>query len=169
MRSFAKREGDTYVLNGEKAWVSFCDYADYFLLFAYTDRDASHRGITAFLLEREGATGFTTKGYHDKLGLRAGNTGALVFQDVEIPAANRIGDEGEGFKVAMSCLDMGRYTVAAGAAGAIRAALDISLDHCHARKTLGLRSAGTSWCRRASRRCSATTTSPGCSISRSGG
>ena len=138
MRSHARREGDVYVLNGEKAWVSFCDYADYFLVFAYTDREASHRGITAFLLERENAKGFTTHGYKDKLGLRAGNTGALVFQDVEIPAANRVGEEGQGFKVAMSCLDVGRYTVAAGATGAIRACLDISLDHCHARKTFGV-------------------------------
>ena len=74
MRSSARREGDVYVLNGEKAWVSFCDYADYFLVFAYTDREKSHNGISAFMVERE-SKGFTTSGYHDKLGLRAGNTG----------------------------------------------------------------------------------------------
>jgi len=137
MKSFAKRDGDVYVLNGEKAWVSFCDYADWFLIFAYTARDAGHDGITAWLLQRENANGFSTHGYKDKLGLRAGNTGALVFQDVAIPAANRIGEEGEGFKVAMSCLDNGRFTVAAGAAGAIKACLDLSVDFCHQRQTFG--------------------------------
>ncbi len=136
MKSYARREGDTYVLNGEKAWVSFCDFADYFLVFAYTDRQKGHNGISAFILERE-SKGFTTAGYHDKLGLRAGNTGALVFSDVEIPAGNRIGEEGDGFKVAMSCLDVGRFTVAAGAAGAIKACLDLSVDYCHQRQTFG--------------------------------
>jgi glutaryl-CoA dehydrogenase (non-decarboxylating) len=142
MRSTARLEGDVYVLNGEKAWVSFCDYADFFLVFARTEgarpggpREAA--AITAFLLEREGARGFTTRGYKDKLGLRAGNTGALVFDNVEIPVANRIGEEGDGFKVAMSCLDVGRYTVAAGAAGAIKACLDLSVAFCHERKTFG--------------------------------
>ena len=136
MRSHAHREADVYVLNGEKAWVSFCDYADWFLVFAYTDREKSHNGITAFLVDRN-AKGFTTAGYHDKLGLRAGNTGSLAFSDVEIPAENRIGEEGDGFKVAMSCLDVGRFTVAAGAAGAIKACLDLSVDYCHQRKTFG--------------------------------
>ena len=137
MRSTARREGDAYVLNGEKAWVSFCDYADWFLVFAHTDRERGHGGITAFVLQREEVKGFKTSGYHDKLGLRAGNTGALVFEDVEIPAANRIGAEGDGFKVAMSCLDVGRFTVAAGAAGAIKACLDLSVDFCHHRHTFG--------------------------------
>ena len=136
MRSQARREGDAYVLNGEKAWVSFCDYADWFLVFAYTDRETSHNGISAFMVDRE-SKGFTTSGYHDKLGLRAGNTGALVFSDVEVPAANLIGKEGDGFKVAMSCLDVGRFTVAAGAAGAIKACLDLSVDFCHQRQTFG--------------------------------
>jgi glutaryl-CoA dehydrogenase (non-decarboxylating) len=136
MRSHARREGDTYILNGEKAWVSFCDFADYFLVFAYTDRQKGHDGITAFILER-GSKGFTTSGYHDKLGLRAGNTGALVFSDVELPVENRIGEEGDGFRVAMSCLDVGRFTVAAGAAGAIKACLDLSVDYCHQRRTFG--------------------------------
>jgi glutaryl-CoA dehydrogenase (non-decarboxylating) len=136
MRSQARREGDTYVLNGEKAWVSFCDYADWFLVFAYTDREKSHNGITAFIVDRH-SRGFSTAGYHDKLGLRAGNTGSLAFRDVEIPAQNRIGEEGDGFKVAMSCLDVGRFTVAAGAAGAIKACLDLSVDFCHQRHTFG--------------------------------
>jgi len=137
MRTTARRHGDAYVLNGEKAWVSFCDHADFFLVFAKTDPQAGHAGISAFLLERDQVKGFSTIGYHDKLGLRAGNTGALVFEDVEIPGANRIGEEGEGFKIAMSCLDMGRYTVAAGAAGAIKACLDISVNYARERKTFG--------------------------------
>ncbi len=136
MRSQARKEGDVYVLNGEKAWVSFCDYADWFLVFAYTDRNQRHNGISAFMVDRQ-SKGFTTSGYHDKLGLRAGNTGALVFSDVEIPAVNLVGAEGDGFKVAMSCLDVGRFTVAAGAAGAIKACLDLSVDFCHQRQTFG--------------------------------
>ena len=136
MRSQARKEGDVYVLNGEKAWVSFCDYADWFLVFAYTDRDKRHNGISAFLVDRQ-SKGFTTSGYHDKLGLRAGNTGALVFSEVEVPAENLVGEEGDGFKVAMSCLDVGRFTVAAGAAGAIKACLDLSVDFCHQRQTFG--------------------------------
>jgi len=122
MRTTARRHGDAYVLNGEKAWVSFCDHADFFLVFAKTDPQAGHAGISAFLLERDQVKG---------------NTGALVFEDVEIPEANRIGEEGEGFKIAMSCLDMGRYTVAAGAAGAIKACLDISVNYARERKTFG--------------------------------
>ena len=137
MRTTARRQGDTYLLNGEKAWVSFCDHADFFLVFARTDLQAGHAGISAFLLERDQVQGFSTRGYHDKLGLRAGNTGALVFEDVEIPEVNRIGEEGEGFKIAMSCLDMGRYTVAAGAAGAIKACLDLSVGYARERKTFG--------------------------------
>src|SRR5258708_17364125 len=136
MRSQARREGDVYGLNGEKAWVSFCDYANWFLVFAYTDRDKRHNGISAFIVDRQ-SKGFTTSGYHDKLGLRAGNTGALVFSDVEVPAENLVGEEGDGFKVAMSCLDVGRFTVAAGAAGAIKACLDLSVDFCHQRQTFG--------------------------------
>jgi glutaryl-CoA dehydrogenase (non-decarboxylating) len=137
MRSTARLEGDAYVLNGEKAWVSFCDYADSFLVFAHTGKPDGARTITAFLLEREGSKGFSTRGYKDKLGLRAGNTGALVFEDVEIPVHNRIGEEGQGFKVAMSCLDVGRFTVAAGAAGAIKACLDLAVDFALQRKTFG--------------------------------
>jgi glutaryl-CoA dehydrogenase (non-decarboxylating) len=137
MRSTARREGEVYVLSGEKAWVSFCDHADFFLVFAKTGKAGDAGDITAFLLEREGARGFTTHGYKDKLGLRAGNTGGLAFADVEIPAANRIGEEGQGFKVAMSCLDLGRFTVAAGAAGAIKACLDLSVDYARQRKTFG--------------------------------
>lgn len=136
MRSTARRDGAVYVLNGEKAWVSFCDYADSFLVFAKTGSDA--RSITAFLLEREGSKGFSTRGYHDKLGLRAGNTGALIFEDVAIPVENRIGEEGDGFKIAMSCLDVGRFTVAAGAAGAIKACLDLSVEFAKQRRTFGV-------------------------------
>ena len=124
MQSTARREGDRYILNGEKIWISLAEVADQYLVVAWTDPDKKakrdHSGLSAFFVERErpGVKPYTLKG---KLGVRAGNTGGVVFENVEIPAENRIGEEGEGFKIAMFALDQGRYTVAAGAAGLIRA------------------------------------------------
>lgn len=136
MISTARRDGDFYILNGSKTWISLCDYADHFLIFAKTDRDLAHKGITAFIVERTFA-GVETKGFKGKLGIRAGNTGEVFFTDVKIPVTNRLGEEGEGFKIAMAALDNGRFTVAAGAAGLIEASLEASLKYCHERKTFG--------------------------------
>jgi glutaryl-CoA dehydrogenase (non-decarboxylating) len=134
--STARRDGDRYILNGSKIWISLGDTADLFLVFATVDKAAGHKGITAFIVER-GFPGFITDSLHGKLGVRAGNTGILYFTDCEVPAANRVGEEGEGFTIAMSAIDQGRYTVAAGSVGLAQACLDASLKYAHERKTFG--------------------------------
>ena len=134
----AKRQGNSYILNGEKMGISLADVADNFVIFAKTDTKAepSHRGISAFIVERE-MNGITTGDIHGKLGVRAGSTGWISMSDVEVPEENRLGDEGEGFKIAMSCLDNGRYTVASGAVGLIRACIEASTRYAHERHTFG--------------------------------
>ncbi len=132
----ARRDGEDYVLNGSKVWISLADLADHFLVFASVDRSAGHRGITAFMLER-GMPGLTTGTLHGKLGIRVGNTGTLAFDDLRVPVANRIGEEGEGFLIAMSAIDQGRYTVAAGAVGLAQACLDASVKYARERRTFG--------------------------------
>ncbi|WP_338473191.1 acyl-CoA dehydrogenase family protein [Niallia sp. XMNu-256] len=136
MKSTARRDGDSYILNGSKTWISLCDYADHFIIFAKTDFDAAHRGITAFIVERD-FPGVSTRGFTGKLGIRAGNTGEVFLSDVRVPVENRLGEEGEGFKIAMAALDNGRFTVAAGAVGLIEASLEASVKYCHERKTFG--------------------------------
>ncbi|MEH7300149.1 acyl-CoA dehydrogenase family protein [Neobacillus drentensis] len=136
MQTTATKQGDYYILNGSKTWISLCDVADYFLVFAYTDKSKKHHGISAFIVEREWE-GFSSKAIKGKLGIRAGNTGELFFDNVKIPKENLVGEEGEGFKIAMSALDNGRFTVAAGACGTIMASLEASLKYCHERRTFG--------------------------------
>lgn len=132
----AVRDGDDYILNGQKTWISLCDIADHFIVFAYTDKSKKHRGISAFIVERT-MPGFSSKAIKGKLGIRAGNTGELFFDNVRVPKENLLGEEGEGFKIAMSALDNGRFTVAAGAVGLIMACLEASVKYCHERKTFG--------------------------------
>lgn len=136
LQSTAMKSGDYYILNGQKTWISLCDTADYFLVFAYTDKSKKHHGISAFIVERTWE-GFSSKATKGKLGIRAGNTGELFFEDVKIPKENLLGEEGEGFKIAMSALDNGRFTVAAGAVGQIMACIEASVDYCHERETFG--------------------------------
>lgn len=136
IESTVVRDGDSYVLNGSKMWISLGDIADHFLVFASIDRSLKHKGLCAFVLER-GMEGFTTGTIKGKLGIRAGNTGELAFNNVRVPIENRIGEEGEGFKIAMSCIDQGRFTVAAGALGLTRAALDASVTYANQRETFG--------------------------------
>ena len=112
----ARRDGDDYVLNGSKVWISLADIADHFLIFATLDRARQHKGISAFVVER-GAAGLSTRTIESKLGIHAGNTGEIFLDDVRVPVDNRIGEEGEGFTIAMSAIDQGRYTVASGAVG----------------------------------------------------
>lgn len=132
----AVKDGDGYILNGQKTWISLCDQADHFLVFAYTDKSKAHKGISAFIVERD-REGFSSKAIKGKHGIRAGNTGELFLEDVRIPESNRLGDEGEGFKIAMASLDNGRFTVAAGACGLIQACLEASVDYCRTRTTFG--------------------------------
>jgi alkylation response protein AidB-like acyl-CoA dehydrogenase len=138
MRSTARREGDCYILNGEKMWISLATKAHNVLVFAKTDPHATpaHKGITAFMITTD-MKGITAGDIHGKLGVRAGSTGWIAMQDVEVPMENRIGEEGEGFYLAMSCLDNGRYTVGAGAVGLIRACLEDSLKYSKERHTFG--------------------------------
>jgi glutaryl-CoA dehydrogenase (non-decarboxylating) len=136
LASTARRDGDSYVLNGQKQWISMADLADNFLVFASVDRSKGHRGVTAFVLER-GMPGLSTGTLHGKLGIRAGNTGTIAMDQVRVPIENRIGEEGEGFLIAMSAIDQGRFTVAAGNVGLAQACLDASLRYAHERQTFG--------------------------------
>ncbi len=137
MSATARRVGDKYILNGEKMWISLATKAHHFLVFAKTDPNAGHRGVTAFIITSD-MPGVTSGDIHGKLGVRAGSTGWIAMQDVEVPVENRIGEEGEGFKIAMASLDNGRYTVAAGATGLIRACLEESLKYSKERETFGV-------------------------------
>ncbi|MGI8824508.1 MAG: acyl-CoA dehydrogenase family protein [Chloroflexota bacterium] len=138
LKATARRDGDSYILNGEKTWVSYADYADTFLLFAKTDPDAKHRGISAFVVDRdEAGDGLTTTPIKHKAGINAGDTGSISLHDVRVPVENRLGEEGEGFAIAMSSLENGRYTVGAGAAGTIRACLDYSVKYANERQAFG--------------------------------
>lgn len=136
LQSTAVKEGNYYILNGQKTWISLCDVADHFLVFAYTDKSKKHHGISAFIVERTWE-GFSSKAIKGKHGIRSGNTGELFFDNVNVPAENLLGEEGEGFKIAMSALDNGRFTVAAGAVGQIMACLEASVKYCHERETFG--------------------------------
>jgi glutaryl-CoA dehydrogenase (non-decarboxylating) len=141
IQSTARREGDHWVLNGEKMWISLADVADHFLVFAWTDQEKKrardHTGMSAFIIER-GFPGVQTGTIHGKLGVRAGNTGWISMKDVPVPPENMLGNEGEGFYIAMSALDNGRYTVAWGATGLIRACLDASVRYARQRQTFGV-------------------------------
>ena len=136
--STARLDGGAYILNGEKMWISLATKAHHALVVARTDPDVPdpHDGLSAFLVALD-VPGVTRGDIHGKLGVRAGSTGWLAFQDVRVPVESRIGEQGEGFKIAMSCLDNGRYTVAAGATGLIRASLDASVRYAHERKAFG--------------------------------
>ena len=133
----ARREGDTYILNGEKMWISLATLADHVLVVARTDPTAGVRGMTAFVVEQQ-MQGVTSGSIHGKLGVRAGDTGWIAMQDTPVPLSHRLGAEGEGFKIAMTCLDNGRYTIASGAAGLIRGCLEESVAYARDRETFGL-------------------------------
>src|SRR5437016_5055193 len=136
MRTTARREGDVYILNGSKNWISYATVAGQALVFAKTDPAAKHKGISAFVLE-QGMPGFTAADTEHKLGVWAGSTGELFFENVEVPVENLVGEEGQGFEIAMYGLDQGRFTVAAGACGVVRACLERSVEYARERKTFG--------------------------------
>jgi len=132
----AERVPGGYRLTGRKAWIGLAGVADHFLLFATLDPAAGHRGITAFLLAR-GAAGLTTEPITGKHGIRAGNVGRITLDGVFVPEEDRLGEEGEGFHIAMSALDNGRFGVAAGSVGIIQACLDACLPRCADRRAFG--------------------------------
>ncbi len=138
IRTTGKREGDEFVLNGEKMWISLASIADYTLVTVrtHTETDKPSSGLTSFIVDLN-SPGITRGDIHGKLGVRAGSTGWINFQDVRVPAANIIGKEGEGFKVTMSAFDNGRYTVAAGATGIIRASMEASVAYANEREAFG--------------------------------
>jgi glutaryl-CoA dehydrogenase (non-decarboxylating) len=141
IQTTAVKKGDRYVLNGEKIWISLADVADHFLVIAWTNQEKKknrdHSGLSAFIVERA-FKGFSSYTMKEKWGILAGNTGGFSMQEMEVPAENRVGQEGEGFKVAMFALENGRYTVASGATGLIRACLDASVSYAKSRKTFGV-------------------------------
>lgn len=136
MISTAKKEGDYYLLNGQKTWITNAGLADLAIVYAKTDKEAEARGITAFLVER-GMEGFSTRDLHDKLGLRASNTGEIFLENCRVPKENILGDLNNGFKVAMGTLDFGRYTVAAGCVGAAQGCIDICKEYAKQRIQFG--------------------------------
>jgi glutaryl-CoA dehydrogenase (non-decarboxylating) len=140
IQTTAVKKGDRYILSGEKVWISLADVADHFLVIAWTDLEKKkardHSGLSAFIVERS-FKGFSSYTIKEKWGILAGNTGGFSMADVEVPEENRLGAEGEGFKIAMFALENGRYTVAAGATGLIRACLDASVKYARERQTFG--------------------------------
>jgi glutaryl-CoA dehydrogenase (non-decarboxylating) len=141
IQTVAIKKGDRYRLTGEKMWISLGDVADNFLVFAWSDLEKKKQrdpnGISAFIVER-GFKGFSSGTLKEKWGILAGNTGFFKMEEVEVPQENLVGREGEGFKIAMFALDQGRYTVAAGATGLIRACRDASVAYAKQRKTFGV-------------------------------
>ena len=136
MDSRARKDGSDYLLSGEKMWITLADIADRFLVFAKTDTGKGVNGITAFILER-GWKGLTTGTIEGKMGVHASNTGWINMDEVRVPASHRLGEAGEGFKIAMSALDNARYGVAAGAVGIIKACLEESIRYAKERHTFG--------------------------------
>ncbi|HEY7084662.1 MAG TPA: isovaleryl-CoA dehydrogenase [Hyphomicrobiaceae bacterium] len=136
MKLRADKQGDRYILNGSKFWITNGPCADVLVVYAKTDPAAGPRGITAFLIER-GFKGFATAQKLDKLGMRGSDTGELVFEDCEVPADNVLGEVGNGVSVLMSGLDYERAVLAAGPLGIMQAALDVVIPYVHQRRQFG--------------------------------
>ncbi|HEX5473030.1 MAG TPA: acyl-CoA dehydrogenase family protein [Vicinamibacterales bacterium] len=141
LQTTAVKKGSRYVITGEKMWISLADVADNFLVFAWSDAEKKKRrdpsGISAFILERA-FKGFSSGSMKEKWGILAGNTGFFKMDEVEVPEENVLGRPGEGFKIAMFALDQGRYTVAAGATGLIRACRDAAAKYAKERRAFGV-------------------------------
>ena len=136
MRTRAVRDGDEYVINGRKSWVTSGPVADFVVLFCITDPEVGHSGITAFLVDA-GKPGFIRGKKEPKLGIRASATSELIFEDYRCPVENRLGDEGQGFKIAMTVLDAGRIGIATQALGIAEAAYVASLEYVREREAFG--------------------------------
>jgi len=136
LRTRARREGDAYLLSGDKAWVTNVVEGQVFVLVAATDPSQGARGLTAFLVENS-FPGFTFGKVEDKMGLRSSLTGSILLQECRVPVANRLGEEGQGFKIAMTTLDGARIGIAAQAVGIARGALEESIAFSKQRKAFG--------------------------------
>jgi acyl-CoA dehydrogenase len=137
MRTTATKMGDEYVINGSKCFITNGGYADYYTVYAKTDKDAGHKGITAFVVDRE-LDGVTVDKKEDKLGQRASNTATISFNDVRIPKENMLGEENHGFKLAMMTLDRTRPGVSAMAVGIARAAFEFATEYSKERVQFGV-------------------------------
>src|ERR1700691_820281 len=135
MRCRAVRDGDDYILNGSKYWITNAGVSDTYTVFASTDPTARTHGITCFVVEKGPGVEFPK--HEDKMGLRASLTGEVIFNDVRVPAANRVGNEGEGFLIAMHTLDRSRPTIGAQAVGIAQAAIDFAGNYMKGRKAFG--------------------------------
>ena len=136
MRTRAVREGDYYILNGRKNWITSGPVADYFVVFAMTDPSKGHKGITAFIVEGD-TPGLVRGRKEPKLGIRASATSEIGFENVKVPVENRIGEEGQGFKIAMAVLDAGRIGIAAQALGIAEAAYEAARQYVQEREAFG--------------------------------
>ncbi|SFE09027.1 butyryl-CoA dehydrogenase [Lentibacillus persicus] len=136
MKTVAKKDGDDYILNGNKVWISNGGVADIYIVFALTDPEARHKGISAFIVEKE-TEGFSTGKKEKKLGIRSSPTTELIFENCRVPKENLLGAEGDGFKIAMSTLDGGRNGIAAQALGIAQGALDAAVDYAKEREQFG--------------------------------
>jgi alkylation response protein AidB-like acyl-CoA dehydrogenase len=136
LEATARRDGDEYVLNGSKRFITNAGVANLYTVFAKTDPDAGHSGISAFVVEAE-SPGFEVARLEPKMGISGSTTGELTFDDVRVPAANLLGAEGEGFRIAMRILDRSRPGVAAQALGIAQGATDYALDYAKSRETMG--------------------------------
>ncbi len=136
MSTTARREGDEYVINGAKCFITNGGLADIYSVFATTDRGAGSKGISAFVVEK-GTPGLKVGKKEKKMGIRASNTTEVIFEDVRVPVENRLGQEGDGFKVAMKTLDISRPSVAAQAVGVARAAYETALNYAKERVQFG--------------------------------
>jgi len=137
MRTTARREGDSWILNGEKAWITNAGFAKYFVVLARTDPNAGKRGISAFVVPAD-APGFAVGAPEEKLGLRASRTAAIHFADCRIPAANLLGEEGQGLKIALATLDHSRVGIAAQSLGIHQRALDLAVAYAKERVQFGV-------------------------------
>ncbi|HET6642925.1 MAG TPA: acyl-CoA dehydrogenase family protein [Gaiellaceae bacterium] len=136
MRSEARREGDIYVINGSKRFITNAGVADLYTVFAKTDPTAGHDGISAFLVESS-SPGFEVGRIEPKMGIKGSTTGELFFNDMQIPAENLLGEEGEGFKIAMRILDRSRPGIGAQGLGLAQGATDYALEYAKERETMG--------------------------------
>ena len=137
MRSRATRDGDYYILNGRKSWVTSGPVADYIVVFMMTDPGKNQKGITAFLIDAKNSPGFSRGKKEPKLGIRASATSELIFENCRIPITDRLSDEGDGFKIAMTVLDVGRIGIASQALGIAEAAYEASISFAREREAFG--------------------------------
>jgi len=136
MRTTATRDGDEYVLNGSKMWITNAPKSDVMIVYAVTDSGAGSRGLSAFIVER-GTPGFSTPQKLDKLGMRGSDTSEVLLEDCRVPVANRLAEEGKGARILMSGLDYERVVLAGGSLGIMRACMDLVMPYVHDRKQFG--------------------------------